>query len=54
MSLLDNNRQIRVVGKTHQSPSPGLSCYPGAPSFLLTLKFSPAALVGGRLTSSPS
>ena len=38
MSLLDHNLQIRVVGKTHQSPPPGLSCYPCAPSFLLTLK----------------
>ena len=32
MSLLDHNLQVRVVGKTHQSPPPGLSCYPCAPS----------------------
>ena len=54
MSLLDDHLQVRVVGKTHQSPPPGLSFCPGAPSSLLTLKFSSAALVGGRPTSSPS
>ena len=31
-SFLDHNLQVRVVGKTHQSPPPGLSCYPCAPS----------------------
>ena len=55
MSLLDDHLQVRVVGKTHQSPPPGLSFCPGVPSFLLTaLKFSPAALVERRPTSSPS
>ena len=30
MSLLDDHLQVRVVGKTYQSPPPGLSLYPCA------------------------
>ena len=53
-SLLNDHRQIRVVGKTHQSPPPGLSCYPGAPFFVLALKSALGVLAEGRPTSSPS
>ena len=54
MSLLNDHRQIRAVGKTHVSPPPGLSCYPGAPFFVLALKSALGVLAEGRPTSSPS
>ena len=54
MSLLDDTLQVKVVGKTHQSPPPGLSSYPCALATLFVSRSSLRSLAGESPTNLPS